>query len=107
VVGSTARGRREKARSGEIVEPNIPILDEMIGAGDSQFVEKAKGRLHELIDKANILALASHDMKLIRQLCNRVIWLEHGVIKQFGPRRTVIAAYRNANTPRDLGNMAI
>lgn len=84
------------------IEPNILIMDEMIGAGDAQFVQKAKRRLHELIGKANILALASHDMTLIRDLCNKVIWLEHGVIKQFGPPKTIIAAYRNANPPRDL-----
>jgi ABC-type polysaccharide/polyol phosphate transport system ATPase subunit len=85
------------------IEPNIL----MIGAGDAQFVQKAKRRLHELIGKANILALASHDMSLIRDLCNTVIWLEHGVIKRFGPSKPVIAAYQNANTPRELDNVAI
>ena len=89
------------------IEPNILVMDEMIGAGDSQFVQKATRRLHELIGKANILALASHDMSLIRDLCNTVIWLEHGVIRQFGPPNTVIAAYRKANEPRDQGKVAI
>jgi ABC-type polysaccharide/polyol phosphate transport system ATPase subunit len=89
------------------IEPNILIMDEMIGAGDSKFVQKATRRLHELIGKANILALASHDMSLVRDLCNTVIWLEHGVIKQFGPTGTVLAAYRKANAPRDEGRLVI
>src|SRR6516165_8332274 len=44
------------------VEPEILIMDEMISAGDSEFIEKAKRRLLEIVDTANILALASHDM---------------------------------------------
>jgi ABC-type polysaccharide/polyol phosphate transport system ATPase subunit len=78
------------------IEPDILIMDEMIATGDAQFIEKAKRRLHELIDKANILAIASHDMKLIRSLCNKVVWLEHGVIKQLGPSNVVTAAYEQA-----------
>ena len=75
------------------IEPDILIMDEMIAAGDSQFIEKAKRRLHELVDKANILALASHDLTMIQKVCNKAVWLEHGTIKQFGPPDTVIKAY--------------
>jgi ABC-type polysaccharide/polyol phosphate transport system ATPase subunit len=52
-----------------------------------------------------VRALASHDMDLIRNLCNRVIWLEHGVIKQFGSPATVISAYLNTTMRRDPGVM--
>ena len=82
------------------VEPDILIMDEMIAAGDAQFIEKAKRRLHELIGKANILALASHDMQLVNNICNKVVWLEHGVIKQFGPAEEVTAAYLKASSER-------
>jgi ABC-type polysaccharide/polyol phosphate transport system ATPase subunit len=84
------------------IEPDILIMDEMIAAGDSQFIEKAKRRLHELIGKANILALASHDMQLVQNICNKVVWLEHGVIKQFGPAEEVTAAYVRASTNRPV-----
>ena len=86
------------------IEPDILIMDEMIAAGDSQFIEKAKRRLHLLIDKANILALASHDMNLIRNICNKVVWLEHGAIKQFGPPDVVTAAYSTASMRLDAGD---
>jgi ABC-type polysaccharide/polyol phosphate transport system ATPase subunit len=79
------------------IEPDILIMDEMIGAGDSQFMEKAQRRLKELVDKANILALASHDMKIIRQVCNKVIWLEQGVVREFGATEAVLKAYGNAH----------
>src|SRR6516225_4344372 len=66
------------------VEPEILIMDEMISAGDSEFV-----------DKANILALASHDMNVIQTVCNKVVWLEHGTIEQFGPAERIVQAYKN------------
>ncbi len=78
------------------IEPDILIMDEMIGAGDSQFMEKAKRRLHELVDKANILAVASHDMAIIESMCNKVLWLEHGVVRELGCPQAVVAGYKRA-----------
>ena len=58
------------------IDPDILIMDEMIAAGDSQFIEKAKRRLNQIIDRAHILVLASHDMRLIQNICNKVVWLD-------------------------------
>src|SRR6516165_10192750 len=71
------------------VEPEIVIMDEMISTGDAEFIEKAERRLDEIVDKTNILALASHDMRTIRGLCNKVVWLNQGTVKQFGPTDSV------------------
>ena len=79
------------------IEPEILIMDEMISACDSQFIEKAERRLHEVVDRANILALASHDMQTIQRVCNKVVWLEHGTIKQFGPPERVVQAYESVH----------
>jgi ABC-type polysaccharide/polyol phosphate transport system ATPase subunit len=68
-------------------------MDEMISAGDLQFIEKAKLRLHEIIGRACILALASHDLQMIRSVCNKVLWLEHGAIKLLGEPEAVVRAY--------------
>jgi ABC-type polysaccharide/polyol phosphate transport system ATPase subunit len=80
------------------IDPDILIMDEMIAAGDSQFIEKAKRRLNQIIDRAHILVLASHDIRLIQNICNKVVWLEHGVMKQIGDPEPVMAAYLKANT---------
>jgi ABC-type polysaccharide/polyol phosphate transport system ATPase subunit len=77
------------------IEPEILIMDEMISACDSQFLKKAEQRLREVVDKANILALASHDMATIQRVCNKVVWLEHGTIKQFGPPERIVQAYQS------------
>ena len=79
------------------IEPDILIMDEMITAGDAQFIQKAERRLHKIVGKANILALASHDMTIIENICNKVLWLDHGLIKQFGPPDAVLEAYRSLN----------
>jgi ABC-type polysaccharide/polyol phosphate transport system ATPase subunit len=83
------------------IEPEILIMDEMVSAGDAQFIIKAKQRLREVVDKANILALASHNMDMIQTICNKTVWLEKGMIKQFGPPELVVEAYRRA-----YGNVA-
>ena len=77
------------------IEPEIIIMDEMISACDLQFIKKTERRLHELVNNANILALASHDMDVIRKICNKVVWLEHGTMKQFGPSECVVEAYES------------
>ncbi len=76
------------------VEPDFLIMDEMIAVGDSQFIEKAQRRLREVVNKANILALAPHNLKIIEETCNKAIWLEHGVVKQFGAPDEVVRAYQ-------------
>ena len=78
------------------IEPDILIMDEMISAGDAQFIEKAERRLRELVDKANILAVASHDTSIIEKLCNKVLWLEHGLVQEVGAPAAVLAAYKSA-----------
>jgi ABC-type polysaccharide/polyol phosphate transport system ATPase subunit len=80
------------------INPDILIMDEMISAGDLQFMEKAKRRLHEIIGKANILAFASHDLPMIQSTCNKVVWLEHGVVKRMGPPEAVVKAYEGTQT---------
>ncbi len=80
------------------IHPDILIMDEMIAAGDAQFIEKATRRLHELVDKSNILAIATHNMSMVQDICNKVIWLEHGVIRKMGEPEEVVEAYRKATT---------
>jgi ABC-type polysaccharide/polyol phosphate transport system ATPase subunit len=78
------------------IEPEILIMDEMIATGDARFIDKAKRRIRELVDKAHILAIASHDLKLVRETCNKVLWLDHGTIKQYGSPAAVVDAYELA-----------
>ena len=64
---------------------DILLLDEVIGAGDANFMAKAKNRISELIARAEILVLASHDFSALKNLCTRGIVLKHGSVLFDGP----------------------
>jgi ABC-type polysaccharide/polyol phosphate transport system ATPase subunit len=78
------------------MHPDILILDEIFAGGDASFVAKARARMHELIDKANIMIMVSHDHELVRSLCNRVIWLDHGRLVADGAPDHVLQQYLSA-----------
>ncbi|MGF1746370.1 ABC transporter ATP-binding protein [Vibrio minamisatsumaniensis] len=62
------------------VDADIIIMDEWLSVGDASFSQKARKRLDELIDKASILVIASHDPALVETICTRRIFMEHGKI---------------------------
>jgi ABC-type polysaccharide/polyol phosphate transport system ATPase subunit len=71
----------------------IVLLDEWIGVGDQQFREKARQRLDEIVVRAGILVLASHDIELIKSTCNRAILLEEGRIVAAGATDEILGQY--------------
>jgi ABC-type polysaccharide/polyol phosphate transport system ATPase subunit len=81
------------------VEPEILIVDEVLAAGDAVFQVKARDRMKNLIARARAVIVVSHDMQAIAQLCDRVIWMEHGRILREGPANEVIEAYAGPSDP--------
>jgi ABC-type polysaccharide/polyol phosphate transport system ATPase subunit len=75
------------------IEPEILLVDEILGAGDLAFQQKAKQRLSEMMEQARILVVVSHDLKVLPQLCDRGIWLDKGRVRADGPIEEVVAAY--------------
>lgn len=75
------------------INPEILIADEVVGAGDAQFAEKAKKRIEDLLSGQRTTVLSSHSMDLIRNFCSRVIWLHHGRIIADGGCDEVIKDY--------------
>ena len=75
------------------INPDIVIMDEMISAGDAQFVEKARKRLETILGNASIFVIASHDVAITRQFCNKALWLEKGEEMAVGPIGEVTEAY--------------
>lgn len=62
------------------VQPDILLMDEWISVGDAEFVAKAQARLQQIVDKASILVLASHNQKIVDTLCNVRVHLDGGQI---------------------------
>lgn len=76
--------------------PEILILDEMIGAGDAHFVEKAKRRTQDFLSRSKIMVLASHDASMLREYCTKAVWLERGTVRAVGMVDDVLAQYESA-----------
>jgi ABC-type polysaccharide/polyol phosphate transport system ATPase subunit len=72
---------------------DILLLDELIGVGDMNFAAKARQRTEDMMDRASILALASHDIGILRQYCNRAILLRQGAIVADGTVDDVAREY--------------
>lgn len=78
------------------VDPEILLMDEWIAAGDAHFLDKAKKRMDNMIDRASILVMASHSEDLIRRLCTKVVYLGAGRVRAFGPVEEGLKAYKEA-----------
>ena len=75
------------------IDPGILLLDEGIGAADARFSEKAARRTKEMMDKTDILVLASHSEALIESMCDKAALLHHGRLLEFGPFESVKNSY--------------
>lgn len=76
------------------IEPEILIVDEILSVGDYRFQEKSKKRIEDMMKKGTTIILVSHSIDDIKQLCNKVLWLEKGKIKDFGGLE-IIEQYQN------------
>jgi ABC-type polysaccharide/polyol phosphate transport system ATPase subunit len=77
-----------------IIDPEILLIDEVLSAGDIQFIEKAKERINTLITSAKILMLVSHDLEMIKSLTRRVIVLNKGEVIFDGRAEEAVEYYK-------------
>lgn len=77
-----------------ILETDIMLIDEVFSVGDVKFKQKSYDKMKELIsDENRTVLIVSHSLGTLRELCNEVIWLHEGKIKQIGEPDKVITAY--------------
>ena len=77
-----------------LVKPDILIVDEILSVGDFLFQQKCERRINELMSGGTTVLIVSHSIDQIERLCNRVIWLEHGVTKMLGTTEEVCSQYK-------------
>ena len=75
------------------VEPEILLIDEILSVGDQAFQRKSSEKIEQFRREGRTIVVVSHGLGSVQQLCQEVIWLEKGVLKQRGPAAEVIAAY--------------
>lgn len=74
-------------------DPDILLIDEILGAGDREFQERSSQRLREFQRKGGTTLLVSHNLAAVRETCERTVWLDHGQVKMIGPTPEVLARY--------------
>jgi lipopolysaccharide transport system ATP-binding protein len=94
-VGTYSTGMR--ARLGFAVaihaDPDILLIDEVLGVGDQNFKDKSHDAMKEKIKSNKTVVLVSHSMDAIRSLCDRVLWIHEGKSIICGEAETVIRGY--------------
>lgn len=76
-----------------IVNPEILIVDEILSVGDLKFQEKSKHKMMEMIKGGTTVLYVSHSLESIKDLCTKVVWLEHGKVVKIGDTKKVCDAY--------------
>jgi len=81
------------------VNPDILLIDEVLSVGDQEFQRKCIDEIRRLKSTGKTLVCVSHGTTVLRELCDRGLWLEHGEIKMCGPLNTVIDSYEGRIKP--------
>lgn len=76
--------------------PDILLIDEVLAVGDESFQKKCFQKMKELKQNQTTIVFVSHNMDWISTLCNRAIWLEHGIIQKDGSPKQVISTYHQS-----------
>ena len=79
-----------------VVKPDILIVDEVLAVGDFQFYQKCERRIADMIKNGVTIILVSHDISMIERLCTKLLWLEHGKVKDFGDKERICEQYKNS-----------
>lgn len=79
-----------------VVNPEILIVDEILSVGDIKFQEKSKNKMMEMIKGGTTVLYVSHSLESIVDLCDRVVWLEHGKVIKTGITKKIVDEYYHA-----------
>lgn len=78
------------------IDPEVLLIDEVLSVGDLAFQQKARARMNEMVDRAHLMVMVTHDLESVPKVCNRAVWLDHGRMMMEGPTDKVVAAYKSA-----------
>jgi ABC-type polysaccharide/polyol phosphate transport system ATPase subunit len=79
------------------LEPEILLVDEVLAVGDLEFQKKCMGKMEEVSKTGRTIVFVSHQMNQIRRLCERVLWIDGGRLREQGPTAKIVAAYESSS----------
>ncbi len=77
------------------VDPEILIIDEALSVGDKAFAEKSLAKMHEFKQQGKTMIFVSHSLGQMKQFCEKILWLEFGMVKAYGPVDEIIPQYKD------------
>ncbi len=80
------------------VNPEILIVDEILSVGDYDFQQKSFARMMEMMSGGTTVLMVTHDIEKVKQMCNRVLWIEHGKVVRFGDAISICDEYKQKNS---------
>jgi len=85
-------------------DPDVVLVDEVLAVGDAAFRRRALESLRRLIAEGRTVLFISHEMWNVRRLCDRILWMENGQVRAFGPAAEIAEQYMAEVNLRALGN---
>lgn len=79
-----------------LVNPDILIVDEILAVGDERFQKKSYERMRSLMQSGATVLMVSHSMPQIQEMCSRVLWLDHGILRMDGDTKKVCEQYHRS-----------
>lgn len=76
-----------------VVDPEVLIVDEILSVGDIKFQEKSKKKMLDMIKGGTTVLYVSHTLQSIKDLCDKVVWIEHGKMVKMGPAEEICDEY--------------
>jgi lipopolysaccharide transport system ATP-binding protein len=81
------------------VDPDILLVDEMLGVGDQKFYAKSLEKILDFRRAGKTLLCVSHSLDTLENLCDRALWLDRGRVIKIGPVREIVKAYQDSGAP--------
>jgi ABC-type polysaccharide/polyol phosphate transport system ATPase subunit len=78
------------------IDPEVLLIDEVLSVGDLAFQQKARARMAEMVDRAHLMVMVTHDLESVTKVCNRAVWLDHGRMMMEGRTEDIVAAYKKS-----------
>jgi ABC-type polysaccharide/polyol phosphate transport system ATPase subunit len=75
------------------LEPDILLLDEIMGVGDESFKAKSEKTMQDLLGRSGTIVFVSHNLGKVSEFCDRAMWLDRGVVQGIGPAERVVDDY--------------